>query len=146
MEKEKYIRESYIFSDWILLFSLLYYIGITNYNPVILLYLSIIFCIIQVFIYIIIYNIKLYNLIKFIILVFLLHIIPFLLIYKRKINYLYDITISILICLIYIIYNILNNQSIIKNYNDLLLNYLDRNKGKPSHLKYLFDKYIFVIL
>ena len=141
---EKYIKNRYVFSNWIFVFCILYFIGAINYNPIILIYFSVFVCIIQVFIFIY-NNIKLYNLINYLILIVLLHVLPIFLLYNRKINYVYDITISLLILLIYIIYNLLNNQSIIMNYYDLLLNHLDKNKGKPSHFKYIFDKYIFRI-
>jgi hypothetical protein len=140
----KYIKNRYILSNWILFLCILFYLKLINYNPIILLYISIIFCIIQlnIFIY---YNINYKYLIKYIILILVIHIIPVFFIYKRKINYEYDIVISIFIVIIYYLFNLYENQSIISNYHNLLLHTYDKSQGVPSHNNYIFQKYIYKI-
>lgn len=144
MEKKEYIENRYILSFWIFILALLFYINLINYNPILLLYLSVIVCVIQIIIFIY-KKINYTNLIKYIILILLVHLIPVYLLYNRKINYIYDIILSLIVIILYIIFNKINNQSIINNYNDLIENHIDRSKGRPTYTKYLFDKYIFRI-
>jgi hypothetical protein len=139
-----YIKNRYILSNWILILCILFYFKVINYNPIIMLYISILFCIIQINIYIY-YNIKYNYLIKYIILIFIIHLVPVLFIYNRKINYKYDIMVSIIIVIIYYLFNLYNNQSIISNYRNLLLYDYNKSQGIPSHNNYIFEKYIYKI-
>lgn len=139
-----YIKNRYILSNWIMFLCILFYLKLINYNPIILLYISIVFCFIQINIYIY-YNIRYNYLIKYIILILFIHIIPVLFIYDRKINYRYDIMISIIVVIIYYIFNLYNNQSIISNYYNLLLYDFNKSRGIPSHNNYIFEKYIYRI-
>jgi len=139
-----YIKNRYILSNWILILCILFYFKVINYNPIIMLYISILFCCIQIIIYIY-FNIKYNYLIKYIILIFIIHIIPVLFIYNRKINYRYDIMASILIVIIYYLFNLYNNQSIISNYRNLLLYDYNKSQGVQSHNNYILEKYIYKI-
>ena len=88
-----------IFSYWIFIWFILYYIGLIKYNPLFLLIIGYIFTLFEL-IFMIINKISKYNLIKFIIINIIIKFIPILLIIKFPLRFdLKDIYISIYLIL-----------------------------------------------
>ncbi len=106
------------FSNWILIWFLLYYFNIISYNPLFVLIL--VYTLILIFIFYIYDKINRYKLIKFIILNIICKLIPiYLLIRINKYYIKYDdIIFSIILFLIYFIVLYIFNKNIVNIYNE----------------------------
>lgn len=120
-----------VFSFWILLWFILYYLGFTTYNPLFLLLVACIFPLIQL-IYFIIYKITYYNFFKFLIINIIIKIIPILLIIKFPLRFkMDDVYFSVYLILIYIVLMSILNVNIYEFYKAMIDTYIyDDNKNK----------------
>jgi len=113
----------YFLSIWIVIYSYLYIFNIVPYNPIILLYIAILYSLLNT-----IYIIYKYNentlLYYYIFINILLKIPPFLLIYNNKVSHNDKIftTIFIIVYLIFIAFTGKNTICIYKNNTDFIIN------------------------
>ena len=134
-----------IFSYWIFIWFILYYIGLTKYNPLFLLIIGYIFTLFEL-IFMIINKISKYNLIKFIIINVIIKFIPILLIIKFPLRFdLKDIYVSIYLILFYLFIMSFINKNPYEYYKLMINTYLYNNnnyKTVPSKLyDYLYFNY-----
>lgn len=130
-----------IFSYWIFFWFILYYLGLTKYNPLFILIIGYIITIIEV-IYLLFTNISRYNLIKFIIINILIKLIPILIIIKTSINK-NDIYMSFLIFSIYLIYMYILRINPYIFYKKLLNTYINNDIKNRTIFSKLYD-YIYI--
>jgi hypothetical protein len=135
-----------IFSYWIFIWFILYYIGIIRYSPLLLLIIGYIFTLFE-FIYLIINKISNYNLIKFFIINVIIKFIPILLI-LIKINFqinikLEDVYISFILALIYIFVMSMTNKNPYIYYKMMLNTYIKDNNEYKSIFSKTYD-YIYM--
>jgi hypothetical protein len=140
-----------VFSFWILIWFILFYIKIIKYNP--LFYIIISYIIIIIVGFLIIYNndISTYNKFKYFIINNIFKLIPLLLIIEFPIIfYLQDILFGIFLMFIYFITMTCMNKNIIQIYTELYNAFTDdnhkHNRGFMSKLyddiySYLFNSY-----
>ena len=126
-----------IFSYWIFIWFILYYIGLIKYNPIFILIIAYILTLFEI-IYLIKNNISKYNLIKFFIINVLIKLLPILLIIKFPLRFkLDDIYISIYLILIYLILMSIINKNPYDYYKMMINTYInDDNKYKTSISKF----------
>jgi hypothetical protein len=128
-----------IFSNWIFIWFLLYYIGIIRYNPLFILTVGYILTLGEL-IYMIFRGISKYNFIKFFIINVIIKFIPILLI-LIKINFtiyinIQDIYVSFILVLIYIFIMSIVNKNPYTYYKMMLETYIkDDNKYKSIFSK-----------
>lgn len=123
------LRLDYIFSNWILIWFFLYIIKLVKYSPKFIIILGTIevFIIMIYYIYI---NIPKYQLIKFIIINFILKVIP-LFIVKSDIISKFDIVFSFTYFLVYLLWLFINNITLYEVYiriNNEYVHNLGKNK------------------
>ena len=122
----------YQYSSWIIIWSILYYFKIVSYPP---LHCSVILCIMFSF-YMLFTNVKF----EYIIVSFILHLIPLILIKYEKIKVTHRmININLLVTLIYIMFMSYNNLYITKYYSKILDILSDSKKINLYDL--IFTKY-----
>jgi hypothetical protein len=137
------IRFDFIFSYWIFIWFLLYFIKLIPFNPKVA-----ISCAIIVNIYMIIYliykNSKIYNIIKFILINVFIKLIPLIIIINTKTN-IVDIYFFIFLINIYILWMYLNNKNnkvslnnFIDAYYKLFYSYMT-NKNNNTFFGYYYD-------
>ncbi len=119
------IRLDLIFSNWIFIWFVLFYVGLTKYNPTFAILLASVMILSEIFILLWLganeYNIK-----KFIILNIIMKNVPLLILFsinKLKINK-KDIYFSFILFFIYNIYLFINGMNIYSFYNKLLFAYI----------------------
>jgi hypothetical protein len=118
-----------IFSYWIFIWFILYYLGLTKYNPLLILIVAYIFTLFEL-IYLIKNNISKYNFIKFFIINIIIKIIPILLIIKFPLKFnINDIYISIYFILIYFIIMIILNKNPYDYYKMMINTYINDNNN-----------------
>ena len=131
-----------IFSYWIFIWFIVFYIGLTKYNPIFLLLIAYIYALFE-FIYLIINKSSKYNLIKFFLINSLIKLIPILLIIKFPLTFnLDDINFSIYLIICYLIIMIIMNKNPYDYYKLMINTYLyDDNKYK-TNISMIYD-YLF---
>ena len=132
-----------IFSYWIFIWFILYYIGLTKYNPLFILIIGYIFTLFE-FIYLIIKKSSKYNLIKFMIINIIIKLIPILLIIKFPLRFdLKDIYISIYLIFFYIITMSIMNKNPYEYYKLMLHTYLYNDEKYKTYISILYDNLFF---
>jgi hypothetical protein len=131
-----------IFSYWIFIWFIVFYIGLTKYNPLFLLLIAYIFTLFE-YIYLIINKSSKYNLLKHLLINILIKVIPILLIIKFPLRFnLDDINFSIYLIICYLIIMIIMNKNPYEYYKLMINTYLyDDNKYKTI-LSIIYD-YLF---
>jgi hypothetical protein len=128
-----------IFSYWIFIWFILYYLGLTKYNPLLILIVAYIFTLFEL-IYLIKNNISKYNFIKFFIINIIIKIIPILLIIKFPLKFnINDIYISIYLILIYFIIMIILNKNPYDYYKMLINTYINDNNQYKTFISKFYD-------
>jgi len=127
----------FILSYWIFAWFVLYYIGIIQTPPLLLLWIGLTANLGEL-IYLIYLKVAFYNLSKFIIINTCLKIIPLFLIGNQKIT-LYEIKASVVFVLTYLIWIVVNGVSILDYYKQFLNNYRFEN-GKKTLLSDSYDR------
>ena len=132
-----------IFSYWIFIWFILFYVGLTKYNPLFLLLVGYIFTLFE-FIYLIINKTSKYNLIKFFIINILIKFIPILLIIQFPLRFnLDDIYVSIYLIITYLIIMSIMNKNPYEYYKLMINTYLyDDNKYK-TYISVMYDNLFF---
>ena len=132
-----------IFSYWIFVWFILFYIGLTKYNPLFILIIGYIFTLFE-FIYLIIKKSSRYNLIKFMIINIIIKFIPILLIIKFPLRFdLKDIYISIYLIFFYIITMSIMNKNPYEYYKLMLHTYLYNDEKYKTYISILYDNLFF---
>lgn len=132
-----------IFSYWIFIWFILYYIGLTKYNPLFILIVGYIFTLFE-FIYLKINKSSRYNLIKFMIINIIIKFIPILLIIKFPLRFdLKDIYISIYLIFFYIITMSIMNKNPYEYYKLMLHTYLYNDEKYKTYISILYDNLFF---
>jgi hypothetical protein len=132
-----------IFSYWIFIWFILFYLGLTKYNPLLLLLVGYIFTLFE-FIYLIINKTSKYNLIKFFIINILIKFIPILLIIKFPLRFnLDDIYISIYLILTYLIIMSIMNKNPYEYYKLMINTYLYNDNEYKSYISIMYDNLFF---
>jgi len=129
-----------IFSYWIFIWFILYYINFIKYNPLFILLCSYIFTIFEL-LYLSITKISNYNFIKFFIINILIKFLPILLIIKFpiKIN-LTDIYISIFLFIVYYLFIIIiYKKSPYYYYISMIDTYIEDNNEYKSYISIMYD-------
>jgi hypothetical protein len=131
-----------IFSNWIFIWFILYYIGLIKYNPLFILIVGYILTLGEL-IYMIFTKISYYNLIKFFIINIIIKFIPILLLLiklKFHINIkIIDIYVSILLTLIYFFIMIITNKNPYTYYKMMLYTYIKNDNKYKSIFSKIYD-------
>jgi|LakMenEpi03Aug12_release.lakeMendotaPanAssembly.Ray.scaffolds.fasta_scaffold63295_3 hypothetical protein len=135
-----------IFSYWIFIWFIVFYLGLTKYNPLFLLLIGYIFTLFE-FIYLIINKTSKYNLIKFFLINVLIKVIPILLIIKYPLRFnLDDIYVSIYLIISYLIIMSIMNKNPYEYYKLMINTYLyDDNKYKTT-ISLIYDNLFLIII
>lgn len=128
-----------IFSYWIFVWFILYYIGLTKYNPLFILIIGYIFTLFEL-IYLMISKISFYNLIKYFIINILIKFIPILLIIKFPLKFnINDIYISISLLIIYFITMIILNKNPYEYYKMMINTYINDDNKYKTYISKFYD-------
>lgn len=128
-----------IFSYWIFVWFILYYIGLTKYNPLFILLIGYIFTLFEL-IYLIISKISNYNLIKFFIINIFIKFIPILLIIKFPLRFnINDIYISINLLILYFITMIILNKNPYEYYKMMINTYINDDNKYKTYISKFYD-------
>jgi len=138
MDNERIITVDRFFSIWIFLYTILYFLGIFPYNPVILISIALIFFIFSLFIIIprlnqrslLIYYITINTIGK---------IIPLFIIMNRKIT-IYDIIFTISLILLYVAYMFIVKEDIFYVYTDYIEFIIDRDRAREGAIYHEISK------
>lgn len=129
-----------IFSYWIFVWFILFYIGLTKYNPLFILIIGYIFTLFE-FIYLIIKKTSRYNLIKFMIINIIIKFIPILLIIKFPLKFnIDDIYVSIYLMFLYVIMMSLMNKNPYEYYKLMINTYLYNDEKYKTYISKIYDK------
>ena len=132
-----------IFSYWIFIWFILYYLGLTKYNPLFLLLVGYIFTLFE-FIYLIINKTSKYNLIKFFIINILIKFIPILLIIKFPLRFnLDDIYVSIYLIITYLIIMSIMNKNPYEYYKLMINTYIYNDNKSKTYISIMYDNLFF---
>jgi len=126
------------FSIWIFLYTILYFLGIFPYNPVILISIALTFFIFSLFIIIprlnqrslLIYYITINTIGK---------IIPLFIIMNRKIT-IYDIIFTVSFILMYVVYMFIVKEDIFYVYTDYIEFIIDRDRAREGAIYHEISK------
>lgn len=130
----------YLFSNWLFIWFILFYLNIIIFNPLFFLIVGYIITLSIGINYLPVYKIDTYNLIKFIILNTIFKLIPICLILIKTIYFtLYDIYFGFFIIIIYIIFMRSQNINIYEFYQNLFKTYINNNKANKSDISNLYD-------
>lgn len=138
MDNERIITIDRFFSIWIFLYTILYFLGIFPYNPVILISIALTFFIYSLFIIIprlnqrslLIYYITINTIGK---------IIPLFIIINRKIT-IYDIIFTISLILMYVVYMFIVKEDIFYVYTDYIEFIIDRDRAREGAIYHEISK------
>ena len=138
MDNESIITIDRFFSIWIFLYTILYFLGIFPYNPVILISIALTFFIFSLFIIIprlnqrslLIYYITINTIGK---------IIPLFIIMNRKIT-IYDIIFTISFILLYVAYMFIVKEDIFYVYTDYIEFIIDRDRAREGAIYHEISK------
>lgn len=129
-----------IFSYWIFVWFILFYIGLTKYNPLFILIIGYIFTLFE-FIYLIIKKTSRYNLIKFMIINIIIKFIPILLIIKFPLKFnIDDIYVSIYLMFLYVIIMSIMNKNPYEYYKLMINTYLYNDEKYKTYISKIYDK------
>jgi len=130
-----------IFSYWIFIWFILYYIKLIKFNPLFILICGYIFTIFEM-LYLSTTKISKYNLIKYFIINILIKFIPILLIIKFPIKiHMIDIYISILLFIIYyIIIIVCYKQTPYHYYKIMIDTYINDDNNYKTYVSITYDK------
>ena len=132
-----------IFSYWIFIWFILYYLGLTKYNPLFLLLVGYIFTLFE-FIYLIINKTSKYNLIKFFLINILIKFIPILLIIKFPLRFnLDDIYVSIYLIITYLIIMSIMNKNPYEYYKLMINTYIYNDNKSKTYISIMYDNLFF---
>ena len=132
-----------IFSYWIFIWFILYYLGLTKYNPLFLLLVGYIFTLFE-FIYLIINKTSKYNFIKFFIINILIKFIPILLIIKFPLRFnLDDIYVSIYLIITYLIIMSIMNKNPYEYYKLMINTYIYNDNKSKTYISIMYDNLFF---
>ena len=132
-----------IFSYWIFIWFILYYFGLTKYNPLLLLLVGYIFTLFE-FIYLIINKTSKYNLIKFFLINILIKFIPILLIIKFPLRFnLDDIYVSIYLIITYLIIMSIMNKNPYEYYKLMINTYIYNDNKSKTYISIMYDNLFF---
>jgi len=132
-----------IFSNWIFVWFVLFYIGIIKANPLLFLCIGYVITVLEIF-YLIANKTNSYNIKKFLIINVILKFIPILiLITTRKINiknFKYDFIFGLFVLFSYIIITtFIFNINLINTYKKIFDSYINHDKKKRSHVSRFYD-------
>ena len=138
MDNERIITIDRFFSIWIFLYTILYFLGIFPYNPVILISIALTFFIFSLFIIIprlnqrslLIYYITINTIGK---------IIPLFIIMNRKIT-IYDIIFTVSFILMYVVYMFIVKEDIFYVYTDYIEFIIDRDRAREGAIYHEISK------
>jgi len=138
MDSKQVITIDKFISIWIFLYTILYFLGIFPYNPVILISIALTFFIFSLFIIIprlnqrslLIYYITINTIGK---------IIPLFIIINRKIT-IYDIIFTISFILMYVAYMYIVKEDIFFVYTDYIEFIIDRDKAREGAIYHIINK------
>jgi hypothetical protein len=131
-----------IFSYWIFVWFILYYLNLVKYNPLIVLIIAYVITLFEL-IYLWQNNINKYNLIKFFIINVIIKFIPILLIFKYPlIIHQDDLLCGVFIFCIYIFTMSFLNKNPYIYYKKLLNTYIKDDDEYKSFISILYDKII----
>jgi hypothetical protein len=134
-----------IFSYWIFIWFILYYIGLIKYNPLFLLIIGYILTLFEI-IYLINNKISKYNLIKFFIINVFIKFIPILLIIKFPLRFnIDDIYIGIYLILFYFIIMSFLNKNPYEYYKLMIHTYLYNDEKYKTLSSKLYD-YLYITI
>ena len=135
-----------IFSYWIFIWYILFYIGLTKYNPLFILIVGYIFTLFE-FIYLIINKSSRYNLIKFLIINIIIKLIPILLIIKFPLKFnIDDIYVSIYLIFFYVIIMSIMNKNPYEYYKLMINTYLYNDEKYKTYISIIYDKIFLKII
>jgi len=129
-----------LLSVWVVIYSIGYILNIFSYNPIILLYLSIMFFIIGTIIILNNYN-ENTRLLYFIANNVIIKVPLILLIWRKNVKII-DIAFTLIFITTYMIYMIFINEDIISIYKDVLDNIIDCTKGRQTDFYILLKRFI----
>ena len=136
--EERIITVDKFLSIWIFVYTILYFLGIFSYNPVILISIALSFFVYTL--YIIIPRINERSLLTYYIIINILgKIIPLVFLINRKITT-DDIVFTVSFILIYIAYMFITNEDIVCVYTDYIEFIIDRDKAKEGAIYHEFNK------
>jgi len=132
-----------IFSNWIFVWFVLFYIGIIKANPLLFLCIGYVITVLEIF-YLIANKTNSYNIKKFLIINVILKFIPILiLITTREINiknFKYDFIFGLFVLFSYIIITtFIFNINLINTYKKIFDSYINDDKKKRSHVSRFYD-------
>lgn len=138
MEDERVITVDRFLSIWIFIYTILYFLGIVPYNPVILISIALIFFVFSLFIIIprlnerslLIYYITINTIGK---------IIPLFFIINREITT-SDIMFTLSFTLSYVAYMFILNEDIFSVYKDYIEFIIDRDRAREGAIYHEFNK------
>lgn len=138
MEDERVITVDRFLSIWIFIYTILYFLGIVPYNPVILISIALIFFVFSLFIIIprlnerslLIYYITINTIGK---------IIPLFFIINREITTA-DIMFTLSFILSYVAYMFILNEDIFSVYKDYIEFIIDRDRAREGAIYHEFNK------
>jgi len=134
--KSEIITLDKLLSTWIIIYSIGYILNIFPYNPIILLFISIMFFIIGTIIILNNYN-ENTRLLYFITVNVIIKVPFILLIWQKNIKTI-DIAFTLIFITTYMIYITLLEEDIISIYKDLLNNIIDNATGRKTNIYILF--------
>jgi hypothetical protein len=131
----KIFRSDFIFSYWILVWLILYFLHIVTIAPKLLLIIGLLENI--VFLCFLLPKASIYNIIRFIFINFWIKVVPLYFLWDKKITN-QEIFYSIIVCIIYILWLLINYKKIFVGYNDIYNSYIHNNQN-ISVLSYVYD-------
>jgi hypothetical protein len=131
------IRVDYVFSYWIFGWFMLYYVGITRYNPFFALLVSLIENILLL-ILMIYYGVSIKSILSFILINFFIKVLPVIYLIKTKII-LRDVIVTCILFLIYLVWLYINNKRTIFRVQKEIYNSLINEKSETP-IMYMMDK------
>jgi hypothetical protein len=138
MDNERIITVDRFFSIWIFFYTILYFLGIFPYNPVILISIALTFFILTLFI--IIPRLNSRSLLTYYITINTIgKIIPLFIIINRKIT-IYDIIFTVSFILMYVTYMFILKEDIFYVYTDYIEFIIDRDRAREGAIYHEISK------
>jgi hypothetical protein len=138
MDNERIITVDRFFSIWIFFYTILYFLGIFPYNPLILISIALTFFILTLFI--IIPRLNSRSLLTYYITINTIgKIIPLFIIINRKIT-IYDIIFTVSFILMYVTYMFILKEDIFYVYTDYIEFIIDRDRAREGAIYHEISK------
>jgi hypothetical protein len=138
MDNERIITVDKFFSIWIFFYTILYFLGIFPYNPLILISIALTFFIVTLFI--IIPQLNSRSLLTYYITINTIgKIIPLFIIINRKIT-IYDIIFTVSFILMYVTYMFILKEDIFYVYTDYIEFIIDRDRAREGAIYHEISK------